>query len=392
MRALWLFVLLLVSATLASRTVYYSRALSPVPAHCTVYGTVATVCHLDDDQVAPEAGGHEGRDEPLIAPTESTKPTAAPGTEALAVSWGQDRVDQRKLPLDGLYTPDRTGNGANVWVVSSGIDTTVGEIAGRADNPFAATVPPADCNGQGTELAVTVAGATYGIAKSANVAGVKVLDCNGNGGTGSLVDGLAYILANPRSRSVVLIGVSYLGRNSAVEEAIEDLLAAGMTVVAEAGDQSTSACQFFPGSQEGVISVTSSTRSDKRYSFANYGSCVTMIAPGHEITTKTLGGTAVNRTRTRMAAAHVAGAAAQVLQGSPSFDGAQVLSNLMDRATLGWISNTDGTPNALLFVLQNSNPPQTTTGGTSSTTGGSSGAATLVANAMLVVCCVLLFL
>lgn len=364
MHRLVTFLCLAVVVAHATKTVYYPSALQPVPHGCTVYGQRATVCHLNDSQVAPKTGGYEGFDEPLIAPSD-TGGEVSP--QAVAQSWGQDRVDQRTLPLDGQYNPDRTGNGATIWVVSSGVDASVGQISGRATNPFTTSQPATDCNGQGTEVAVTAGGSTFGIASAPFIRGIKVLDCNGDGGTSNLVDGLSYILANPQSRNVVLIAVSFIGRNSAVEKVIEDLLADDMTVIAGAGDQATSACQFFPAAQDGVISVTSSTPSDKRYSFANYGSCVTMIAPGRDITTKTLSGTTVNRTRTRLAAAHVAGAAAQVLQGSPSLTGAQVLSNLENRATVGEISNTDGTPNLLLFVLQDSNPPQTTTSG--STTG-----------------------
>lgn len=373
----------LVGVALASRTIYYQRALDPVPEGCTVYSQRYTVCHLEDDLApAPAPGGHDAVDQPLVVGSDADDAEVV--SQALAQSWGQDRVDQRNLPVDGIYTPDRTGNGATIWVVSSGIDTGVGQISGRATNEFTTSRPASDCNGQGTEVAVTAGGSTFGIASAALLAGIKVLDCNGNGGTDNLVDGLTYILDNPQSRNVVLIAVSYVGRNGAVEAVIEDLLAAGMTVVAEAGDFSTSACQFFPAAQDGVISVTSSTPGDSRYLFANYGSCVTMFAPGRRITTKTLGGTSVNRTRTRFAAAHVAGAAALVLQGSPSFTGAQVLDNLMMRATLGEISGTSGTPNVLLFVLQNSNPPQTTTSTTGTTTGG--GASTLAINvAMLFV-------
>lgn len=376
-----LILLALATVALASRTIYYSHPLDPTPSGCTVYSQRFTVCHLDDDLApAPAPGGHDAVDQPLIASTDAEDADVI--SKAVAQSWGQDRVDQRELPLNKQYNPDRTGNGATIWVVSSGIDATVGEVSGRTTNPFSASDPRTDCDGQGTEVAVTAAGATFGVASAAFLRGVKVLNCNGNGGTGDLVDGLTYILENPQSRNVVLIAVSYVGRNSAVEAVIEDLLAAGMTVVAEAGDQSTSACQFFPGAQDGVISVTSTTRGDSRYSFANYGSCVTMFAPGSKITTMTVGGTPVNRTGTRMAAAHVAGAAAQVLQGNPAFTSVQVLENLMDRATLNEIGSASGTPNALLFVLQNSNPPQGTTS-TGTTTG--SGASTLAMNVALAI-------
>ena len=314
---------------------------------------------------------------------------AAVTPEATPLSWGQSRVDQRDLPLDNQYNPDRTGNGATVWVVSSGVDESIGQLAGRASNPFFATTPNTDCNGAGTELGVVAGGSSYGIAWSPFVRGVKVLDCGGGGSSSQLVEGLTYIRDNPASRNVVLIGVTYLGRNEAVEEVVEALIADDMTVVAGAGDQATSACNFFPGSQAGVISVAASRRNDARYALSNYGSCVDMFAPGQDVTTQTLGGTVVNRTGTDIAAAHVAAAAAMRLQGSPNNDGAQVLSNLLGRATLDHISDAKGTPNALLFVLQDSNPPQTTTTGSSSTSSSTATALLVPAIAWLSLCVIL---
>ena len=366
---------LVVTCVVASQTVYYRRALDPVPDGCTVFGTRSTVCHLADDKAsAPEPGGYDSIDVKLT----TTPDDDQVATQAVSRSWGQDRVDQRMLPLDNQYTPDRTGAGVVIWVVSTGVDTSVSQFTGRATNNFASSNPPTDCNGRGTELAVVAAGSTYGIATAPFIRGVKIFGCGGGSGSGDLVDGLAYILNNSASRNVVLIATSYIGRKASVEAVIEDLLAADMTVVAEAGDLTTSACNFFPASQDDVISVTSSTAGDKRYDFANYGSCVDIIAPGRKILTKTLGGANVTRTGTDMAAAHVAGAAAMVLQGNPNFNGTQVLENLLARATLGEIGNRAGTPDVLLYVLQGMNPPQTTITTTTGTTGG--GASALAVN------------
>lgn len=367
--------LVLVCAVAATQTVYYRRVLDPLPAGCTVFGT-RTLCRVADGAPlpAPDPDAVSSADMPVTAtPMADSRKTRSVHADtvdpdAVALSWGQDRVNQRSLPLSGTYTPDRTGNGATVWVVGSGVDVTSAQLSGRVTNPFAASSPPYDCHGSGTKAAVTAAGSTYGIATAAVVRGIKVLGCGGGGSSGDLVDGLSYVLANLAARNVVLITVSYTGRNSAVENVIADLIAADATVVAGAGDQATNACNFFPGSQTGVISVAATTPKDERYTFSNYGSCVTMFAPGHDITTQTLGGVVVNSSSTALAAAEVAGAATMVLQGNPSWTGAQVLNNLLNRATQDVISSAKSTPNLLLFVLQGSNPPQPTTSTTTSTT------------------------
>ena len=375
----------LVALVVAEQTAYYRRVLSPLPAGCVVYGT-RTLCRVPDGTVLPVADAMGAADTPVraAAAVERGIVGSSSRTRAVALSWGQDRVDQRSLPLSGTYTPDRTGNGVTLWVVGSGVDVAAPQLTGRVTNPFAVSGSPTDCHGSGTKAAVTAAGSSYGIATGVQVRGIKVLNCAGDGSSGDLVDGLAYVLANLAARNVVLVPLTFLGRNSAVESAVADLQAAGATVVAAAGDQGTSACNFFPGAQAGVLSATSSTPSDARYSLANYGSCVSLFAPGRDITTQTLGGSVVNATGTALAAAEVAGAAAMVLQGNPSWNGTQVAAWLLGRATQDVISSAKSTPNLLLFVLQSTNPPQPTTSTTTSTT-SSPAAVTRVAVAALLV-------
>src|ERR1051325_11660926 len=98
--------------------------------------------------------------------------------------WGLDRIDQRNRPLSGTYTYNWTGSGVRVYVIDTGIRTTHSQFGGRASNVFDAFGGSgADCNGHGTHVSGTVGGSTYGVAKSALLRGVRVLDCNGSGST-----------------------------------------------------------------------------------------------------------------------------------------------------------------------------------------------------------------
>lgn len=51
---------------------------------------------------------------------------------------------------------------------------------------FSATSEQQDCDGHGTHVASIAAGRSVGVAKEANVIGVRVLDCNGTGMFGLL--------------------------------------------------------------------------------------------------------------------------------------------------------------------------------------------------------------
>jgi aqualysin 1 len=294
-----------------------------------------------------------------------------PVSAAAVASWGLDRVDQRSLPLSSSYTPDRTGSGVVVWVVDTGVDATHSDFGGRASNVYNTYDPPYDCNDHGTHVAGTIAGATYGVARQATIRAVKVLDCSGSGNTYTVALGLQHVLANrAASRNVINMSLGYGVRDYVVEALLQDLFNAGVTLVAAAGNSNGPACNHFPGAHSTVISVAASTTTDFRASFSNYGSCVTLFAPGQSITSARRGGGSLVLSGTSMAAPHVAGAAALVLQPSQHTPSA-VLSNLDGRATANLISNANGSPNKLLFVLQDSNPPQPSTTTTSTTTSGS---------------------
>ena len=111
--------------------------------------------------------------------------------------WGLDRIDQRNRPLSATYTYNWTGSGVRAYIIDTGIRTTHTQFGGRASNVFDAFGGNgADCNGHGTHVAGTVGGSTYGVAKSALLRGVRVLDCNGSGSTSGVIAGVDWVRVN----------------------------------------------------------------------------------------------------------------------------------------------------------------------------------------------------
>ncbi|NQZ09557.1 MAG: pre-peptidase C-terminal domain-containing protein, partial [Algicola sp.] len=116
-------------------------------------------------------------------------------------------------------------------------------------------------------------------------------------------------------------------------------------------------CKNSPARLSDAITVGATDQYDHYNNLSNYGECVDILAPGSSITSIDENGQPWSISGTSMAAPHVTGAAALVLELNPDFNHHQVKKYLLDHATQGVISGTDGagdTPqrsaNKLLYI------------------------------------------
>src|SRR5215216_1476054 len=279
------------------------------------------------------------------------------GTTQTGATWGLDRIDQRDLPLNGTYNYDATGSGVKAYIIDTGIRATHTQIAGRVISGFTAIsdgLGTSDGNGHGTHVSGTVGGSTYGVAKNVTLVAVRVLDSSGNGTNSGVIAGVDFVTSDHQAGQPAVANMSLGGgASSALDTAVTNSINDGVTYAIAAGNETQDACNTSPARVASAITVGSTTTSDARSSFSNFGTCLDIFAPGNNITSSwRTSDTATNTiSGTSMAAPHVAGVAALFLAQHPTFTPQQVRDSLVNSATTGVISNVGtGSPNRLLFV------------------------------------------
>ncbi|MFE2549230.1 S8 family peptidase [Streptomyces sp. NPDC059355] len=287
----------------------------------------------------------------------------AQGTQPGPPSWGLDRIDQHPLPLDNSYTyPDKAGEGVTAYIIDTGVRISHTEFGGRASYGFDAIDndnTAQDGHGHGTHVAGTVAGNSYGVAKKAKIVGVRVLDNNGSGTTEQVVAGIDWVTQHAVKPAVANMSLGG-GADSALDTAVRNSIASGITYGVAAGNESTDASGKSPARVAEAITVGATTSTDAKAGYSNYGSILDIFAPGSSITSSWgTGDTATNTiSGTSMATPHVVGAAALYLSQNPASTPAQVSAALVAAATPNVVTGPgSGSPNRLLYVGGTTTPP-----------------------------------
>jgi subtilisin family serine protease len=315
----------------------YSAALHGFSVRLTEKSAVALARESDVDAVVPDT------------------PVHAMGEQVNPPSWGLDRIDQRDLPGDGVYRYPNEAPDVTAYVIDTGVRATHSDFGGRVlpgydlvdDDPDAA-----DGNGHGTFVAGIIGGGRFGVAKEIQIVPVKVLADNGSGSMADVIAGIDWVTAHAVRPAVANLSLGG-SPNEALDTAVRNSIASGVTFTVAAGGSASDAAGFSPARVDEALTVGASDTRDCLSSSTNFGAVVDMFAPGVDIVGPIATDDSASATfsGSSFSAPHVAGAAGLYLEDHPTATAAEVSSALVAASTQDRLCNVPaGTPNRLLYV------------------------------------------
>jgi len=264
--------------------------------------------------------------------------------------WGLSRVS-----LPTIQNPIRPvryhlSRGADIYILDTGLNYAHNEFNGRASFLFDATGEGQnDGNGHGTHCGGTAGGALYGIAKSALLFDVKVLNRQGSGTFAGVAQGIDFVAgrAGNRVASLSLGG----GINQAVNDAVTRLANQQNALVSIAsGNGNANACNTSPASAPGAYTVNAIANNDARAGFSNFGTCTHIFAPGQNVLSAWIGSNTATNTisGTSMACPHVTGIISDLWGRTPQESRVAIRNRLNQIARPNIVTNPGaGSPNLL---------------------------------------------
>lgn len=247
-----------------------------------------------------------------------------------------------------LNCPFITGSGVTIAIIDTGVDLDHPDlkanlIAGYDYSDKDGT--PEDGNGHGTNVAGIAAAAlngvgVSGVAPTAKILPVRVLDNNGSGYTSDVANGVTY--AADRAQ-ILNLSLGSVYPNTTLQNAINYAAnTKGRLVVAASGNCGDSDYPYngctaqnqpsYPAAWSNVLAVAATDNYNAHASFSTSGSYVDVAAPGVEIYNTYMGNSYYPESGTSQAAPHVAGLAALVWAKYPTYTAAQVWNRITSTA------------------------------------------------------------
>src|SRR5215472_7738168 len=237
-----------------------------------------------------------------------------------------------------------TGQSVLLAVIDSAIDGGHPDLANSIAKNFDALGGQSNPQLHGTEMAGAIAahGKLLGIAPGVQLLAARAFDNTPGKPRGTSFD-IFKSLQWAADNGARVINMSFAGpADPTLHRMLAGAYAKDIVLVAAAGNNGPDAGPAFPGADPDVIAVTATDADDRTFKLANHGKYIAVAAPGVEILAVAPDASYQVTTGTSVAAAHVSGIVALLLQRDPALKPAQIRAILAATAKpLGTASQHD---------------------------------------------------
>ena len=215
------------------------------------------------------------------APDVVMRADLTPNDPYWAQQWGPAKI--------GLPNAWDTGLGSRdvvIAVLDTGLDAALPEFAGRVQAGYDfvnSDADPADDHGHGTSATSVAAAGTHDATGVAGACGgcaimpVKVLGADGSGAVSTVAAGISWAVAH--GADVINLSLGAASTHPLLDQAVAEAQAAGVVLVASAGNSGTTDANY-PAALPGVVAVVGTDASDARFGWSTWGDWTDVAAPG----------------------------------------------------------------------------------------------------------------
>jgi hypothetical protein len=247
----------------------------------------------------------------------SLQEQASPFSKTITGILGQYTVNKLHLKEAHVIA---TGEKVQIALIDSGIDTLHPDLKGTVVDTFDAVGSPAKPDAHGTGMAGAIVSHVKleGVAPRAQLLAVRAFGAAGTGAKGTsyhILSGLEWAVA----RGARVINMSFAGPpDPTLQEAIAKAYQKGVVFVAAAGNGGPNSPPLYPAADPNVIAATATDVDDQLFPLANRGNYIELAAPGVDVVLPAPEARYQLASGTSVAAAHVSGVVALLLERDPA--------------------------------------------------------------------------
>lgn len=288
--------------------------------------------------------------------------------------WALDRIDADTAYLDNIYYWQADGTGRTIYLLDTGVNTSLLEFGGRVvtlwdinDPQHKTSTWGQDCNGHGTAVADAAGGEVFGIAKGVKIISAKITTgCSDVSLLSTSILAFDWLAANAPAGAIVNWSISLSPPlltsttydcsvpviSTSLEAAMRRAYAQGIIIVVSAGNDACNTANYSPTRMNEVFAVGATNYSllgsgwDAKSGFSRNGWQLDLFAPGEYVPLYSNDGIAYYMSGTSFSAAYVSGLFAIGCQLYPDYciNPGRAYNGLKSIMTANTVINADGSP------------------------------------------------